>query len=262
MVLIMEIFLLTVLLTFLVYLKRKQTKTLISKITSSVFFPKIFWGVVLGVGIWCLGWLGEELFGGLKILTRIKLLNTAIYIRGFHFIGPILGIFAGITIGASSRPFSNKKIFICIFAGLIAGLTYTIYMIFSEKPRYTPSIDIFTLMIFVFALMPIAIGIADKSLFKAIIGLIGGGVGIFLCLIFIAIGINLGGGSLPWGYPVDVLYDPFSIGFYWARIILAVSALTGLIFILLGIEFGEFADLKEFEKLKDIFKDIKKVIKE
>lgn len=252
--LIIEISLVIMLLSFLIYFKRMQVKTLINKITASKLFLKIFWGLILGVGILCFGWLGEELFGGLKILTRIKLLDTAIYIRGFHFVGPILGIFAGITIGASSRPFSVKKMLYCIFTGFIGGLAYTIYMILSEKPRHTPSIDIFTLMIFVFTLMPIAIGIADKSLFKAIIGLIGGGVGIFLCLIFIAIGMGLGGGSLPWGYPVDVLYDPFSIGFYWARIILAVSALTGVIFILLGIDFGEFADLKEFEKLKDIFK--------
>lgn len=233
MLLMTEIILAIALSALFIYLKREQAKTFIKKITSYKLFPKIFWGLMLGIGVLLFNWL-VDFFDGLKILSKITFLNISIYIRSLNFIGPLFGIFIGITIGGSSRPFSIKKLRYCIYAGLIPCLIYSIYLLFLEKLQHALFTELFLWMILIFVLMPIAIGVADRSLFKAIFGLIGVGIGIFLYLVIWAVMV-LGPGM--WG-AWEGSHSPLST---------YIPTLIGGILIVIGIEISE--------AIKDILKD-------
>lgn len=252
MLLIVEIFSVLALLFFLIYLKRNPVKTFIKKLTSYKLFPKIFWGLVLGAVILCFGWIRGEFFDELKILSRVKFSDMTICIRGTHFIGPIFGIFVGIIIGASSSPFTMKKLLCCIFMGLIGGMILTINLFLSEtttKPIYTPTPDPFQLVIFSFALMPITIGIGDKSLVKVIFGIIGGAIALFLYFLLFVIGYIIAG-------QLAIFFNPHAargfgamIGmpelFGWEAWPICMAIVIGGILPVIGIELAE---------LKGIFK--------
>lgn len=242
MLLTVEIISAIALLALLIYFKREQIKTFIKKIISFKVFPKVFWGSMLG-----LGWIyficcGDEFLGGFfNVVTKIKILDTTAYIRGLHFVGPLFGIFVGITVGASTRPFNVKKLLICILAGFLGGLAYSTKILFSASHF----INISNLTIFVFASMPFAIGIADKSLFKAVIGLIGEGMAIGFLWALLVLGILSGVVPL-FNWPTNP----------WAFPSLSIAIISG-IFILIGIEMSEFKDT-----LKDFFKGIRKSLDE
>lgn len=245
MTLTMELILAIALLSFFTYLKREQMKTFIKKlaphikkVTSDRLFPKIFWGFILGLGISYFNWHGNEFFGGFfKIVTNIKILDTTAYIRGLHFVGPLFGVFVGIIIGVSSKLFSVKKLLICILAGFLGGLAYSTQILLSAKPNFIQSIEMFTLSIFSFTFMPFAIGIADKSLFKVVIGLIGEGMGIGFFTLLLVLGVNLSGGEL------IGLGKTWGVIPMWAPVIFTVIVIISSIVILIGIEMSELKDI-------------------
>ncbi len=234
MLLTVEIISVIALSALFIYLKREQARTFIKKAASYKLFPKIFWGFILGLGISYFEWPGNEFFGGFfKIFINIKILDTTAYIRGLHFVGPLFGIFVGITIGVSSRLFSVKKLLICILAGFLGGLAYSTQIFLSAKPNFIQSIDMFTLAIFVLTPMPFAIGIADKSLLKVIIGLIGEGIGIVFFFLLFVLGIYLTRGELIGLGKVWGVYSR------WEGLIVSVIIIMSAILILLGIEMSE-----------------------
>lgn len=195
---------------------------------------KIFWGFILGLGILYFKQFGNQFFGGFfKIISSIKILDINVCIRGIHFIGPLFGVFVGIVIGASSNPFSVKKLLICILAGFLGGLAYSIQILLSARPDYIQSLEMFGLSIFTLALMPFAIGIADKSVFKVGIGLIGEGIGIVFFLFSILFGFGLSKGEL---FGLGKIWGVIPV---WAHIIFGIIVLVSAIVTLIGIEASE-----------------------
>lgn len=242
MILMMEIFLAIALSAIFIYLKREQVKVFIKKITPHIkkltsykLFPKIFWGFMLGLLVSYFNWRRDEFFGGFyRIVTNIKILDTTVCIRGLHLVGPLFGVFVGIIIGVSSRPFSVKKLLICILAGFFGGLAYSVQML----PSYIQSIDMFTLSIFSLTFMPLAIGIADKSLFKLVIGLAGEGMGIVFFFVLLILGINLSG-----GIGLGIGFGSFwGVSTIWAHVIFTVIVIISSIVVLMGIEMSELKD--------------------
>lgn len=229
MLLVFKISLIIALLIFLTYLKRNQAKELFKKITTSQLFPKVFWGLVLGAGLPFSGSFTSigNIFDTYNIVSNIKFLNTMINIRGIHFVGPLFGVFAGGIIGVSSSPFSIKKILLCLCAGVIGGMTYTIYLFLSEQPHYLISTNMFSVAIFSLSIMPIGIGIADKSLFKAIVGTMAGSAAIFL---FGIIWYSMTFDSMVWGEIRNPVWQ-------------YISCFIGGILIVMGIEIVEVKEI-------------------
>lgn len=226
MLLTVEIISVIVLSAFLIYFKREKTTTFVKKITSYELFPKIFWGIILGMGfLYFTYWLGVGVFDQIGMINYVKFFHKTIQIHNLYLIiGPFFGIFVGIAIGASTRPFNLRKLFICVFASFIGGIILSIRLYLSVRSGSTQTHQTFDdLLLFTLMFTPLAIGIADRSLFKIIVGSIGGALYYWLLMNFF---IGLLGG----------------LGFIF-----------GLFLIPLGIELPEVMDVRKF--FKEIFKN-------
>ncbi len=200
---------------------------------------KIIWGFILGLVILYFNWRGNEFFGGFKIVSSVKIFDITICIRGLHFVGPLFGVFVGIIIGASSALFSVKKLLICILGGFLGGLAYSTQIFLSARPNYIQSLETLSLSIFTLTSMPFALGIADKSVFKMVIGLIGEGIGIVFFIFLGLLGFGLSKGEL---FGLGEIWGVIPI---WAHIIFGIIVLMSAIVILLGIEASELKGAQE-----------------
>ena len=104
--------------------------------------------------------------------------------------------------------------------------------------------QILDLLIVYLIFTPIAIGIGDGSLFKILIGYIGGIVNYCIAVVLVILGGVLGGGHLWFGG------SPFT-----AYLFADIAFVFGTVLILLGIGFSEVMDITKF---KEIFKGINK----
>ena len=229
MLLMIEIFSVIILLSSFIYLKRKFIK----KLTSYKLFPKIFWGMILGIGILFLVQFTYN-FDLLRGIRSIRFLNTTIQIRGIHFVAPIFGIFVGLTIGASSRPFGIKKLVYCICAGFIGGLGMTIFILISKGNSLISLLSPFFLVIS----MPIAIGIADKSLFKAFLGIVWGAGAVVFCFVLL-VGSYLIGLILEGAEGREFVVDG------WEMWPIVVALIISGILIVMGIEMEELTSRRQ-----------------
>lgn len=178
----------------------------------NLLFSKVFWGLMFGIGL---------LFF-IKDLFYIE----DISLGKFY----IFGIIMGLSVGFSSKPFGFRKIFYTALSGVI-GICFIILMCLNNV--WFSSVQQLLIFFTLGTIIAVTIGIIDRSLRKAFLGIIGS--------LVMAVIIQLVNETYVWlgGLAIAAVWFNYSLILPMLLSILLISLAIGVL-VIFCIEIGDY----------------------